>query len=56
MELPTIDSSSVEKLKAVGYTVVHSTEIQSILNTCGISSIEIYFQTGEAEKGLNAMS
>lgn len=54
--LPKIDNGIVEKLTEVGYTIEHATEIQSILNTCGITSIEIYFQTGEAEKGLNAMS
>lgn len=54
--LPEIDNAIVEKLMEAGYTIEHATEIQSILNTCGITSIEIYFQTGEAEKGLNAMS
>lgn len=54
--LPEIDNGIVDKLTEVGYTIEHATEIQSILNTCGITSIEIYFQTGEAEKGLNAMS
>ena len=54
--LPKIDNGIVEKLTEVGYSIEHATEIQSILNTCGITSIEIYFQTGEAEKGLNAMS
>jgi len=55
-DLPEVDNSIVSKLTDVGYTVEHATEIQSILNTCGITSIDIYFQTGEAEKGLNAMS
>lgn len=54
--LPEIDNGIVDKLTEAGYTIEHATEIQSILNTCGITSIEIYFQTGEAEKGLNAMS
>ena len=54
--LPEIDNDVVDKLTEAGYTIEHATEIQSILNTCGITSIEIYFQTGEAEKGLNAMS
>ena len=54
--LPEIDNGIVGKLTEAGYTIEHATEIQSILNTCGITSIEIYFQTGKAENGLNAMS
>ena len=54
--LPEIDNGIVDKLTEAGYTIEHATEIQGILNACGITSIDIYFQTGEAEKGLNAMS
>lgn len=55
-ELPTIDSLIAEKLTEVGYSIEHATEIQNILNNVGITEIEIYHKTGEAEKGLNAMS
>lgn len=55
-ELPAVDSDIVEKLIATGYTVEHATQMQQILNTVGITSIEIYGTTGEAESGLNAMS
>lgn len=55
-ELPAVDSDIVEKLIATGYTVKHATQMQQILNTVGITSLEIYGTTGEAESGLNAMS
>lgn len=55
-ELPAVDSDIVEKLIATGYTVEHATQMQQILNTVGITSLEIYGTTGEAESGLNAMS
>ena len=55
-ELPAVDSDIVEQLIATGYTVEHSTQMQQILNTVGITSLEIYGTTGEAESGLNAMS
>lgn len=54
--LPVVDAAISDVLLGVGYTVEHATEIQYILNTVGINSIEIYGMTGEAEVGLNAMS
>lgn len=55
-ELPEVNSTISETFMEIGYTVEHATEMQYILNTVGINSIEIYFSTGEAETGLNAMS
>lgn len=55
-ELPDVNSTITEIFMEIGYTVDHATEMQYILNTVGIDSIEIYFTTGEAETGLNAMS
>lgn len=56
LELPDVNSTISEMFMDLGYTVDHATEMQYILNTVGINSIEIYFSTGEAETGLNAMS
>lgn len=57
-ELPEVDSDIVEKLTAAGYTVEHATQMQQILNTVGITSIEIYGASGAgtAESGLYAMT
>lgn len=53
----TIAPSSVaEILVSVGYSEEHASEIESVLNSVGITSIEIFSMSGEAENGLNAMS
>lgn len=54
--LPVVDTAISDVLMGAGYTAEHATEMQYILNTVGIDSIEIYGMTGEAEVGLNAMS
>jgi len=51
-----IDMSIISVLLDAGYSMDHATAIDEILNTLGINSIEIYFMTGEAETGLNAVS
>lgn len=55
-ELPEISSEIVEKLVEAGYTVEQASNIQQVLNTVGITEIEIYGMTGDPESGLNAMS
>ena len=55
-ELPEVSSEIVGALTGAGYTVDHATQIQQVLNTVGITSIEIYGMTGEPESGLNSMS
>lgn len=54
-DLPRIDTSISDVLVEAGYSVEHATEIQGILNTIGITQIEIENTTGEAETGLNAV-
>lgn len=54
-ETTTAPPSIAEILVSVGYSEVHATDIESVLNSVGITSIEIEKMTGEAESGLNAM-
>lgn len=53
--IDSIDTSISDTLIETGYTVEHATEIQEILNTLGIESIEVTGVTGVAEEGLNAV-
>lgn len=55
-KLPPVDDTIVKELTDAGYSVEHASELQKILNTVGITSLKIKNKTGEAEKGLNAMS
>ena len=53
---PHADEVSIaEVLTDVGYSTEHAAEIQGVLDSVGITSIEIFSMTGEAENGLNAM-
>ncbi len=54
-ELPDIDTQMVDTLMTAGYTLEQASEIQKILNTVGIKSIEIESMTGKATEGLNAV-
>lgn len=54
-EVVDIDTSMLKVLMDAGYSIEHATQIEEILNTIGIESIEIDKMTGEAEKGLNAV-
>jgi len=55
-ELVDIDADMIKVLKDAGYTLEQASDIQKILNTIGIQSIEIYIMTGVATEGLNAVS
>lgn len=50
-----VDTGMVKALMDMGYSVEQATEIQSILNTVGVTSIRLYGMTGEAQKGLNSV-
>lgn len=54
-ELDDINTAIVEILVGVGYSVDQASVIQKILNTVGITSIQIENMTGEAASGLNAV-
>jgi hypothetical protein len=54
-ELTDIDSNMTKALITAGYTLEQASEIQKILNTVGIKSIEIESMTGKATDGLNAV-
>lgn len=54
-ELVDIDTSIVNSLVSKGYTLQQAGEIQKILNTVGITSIEIENMTGNAQVGINAI-
>lgn len=54
-DIADIDTGLIEALLEAGYSVEQSTEIQQILNTVGITSIEIENMTGEAQSGLNSV-
>lgn len=54
-ELMDIDSNMIKILTTAGYTLEQASEIQKILNTVGIKSIEIESMTGKATEGLNAV-
>ena len=54
-DLEQIDSTVTDTLIATGYSIDHASAIQEILNTVGITEIEIESMTGEAESGLNSV-
>jgi len=54
-EIIDIDTSIVNSLVSKGYTLEQAGEIQKILNTVGITSIEIENMTGNAQAGINAI-
>lgn len=54
-ELVDIAADMMKVLKNAGYTLEQAGDIQRILNTIGIQSIEIYKMTGVATEGLNAV-
>lgn len=54
-ELTDIDADMIKVLTDAGYTLEQASDIQKILNTIGIISIEIENMTGKANEGLNAV-
>lgn len=54
-DLEQIDNAVTDALIASGYSIDHASIIQEILNTVGITEIEIENMTGEAESGLNSV-
>ena len=53
--LDEINTQISDVLLEKGYTLEHATEIQEILNTVGITSIDIENMTGQPEEGLNSV-
>jgi len=50
-----IDSDMIKALTIAGYTLEQAGEIQKILNTVGVKSIEVESMTEKATEGLNAV-